>query len=492
MSAESRPPEDPRAATVSLAATIPSVPFAVADDDLTRLLAARVRNGTWLDEQIFPPLQWAVPGLIPAGMGLFTGAPKAGKSWAVLGVALAIATGGLAFDKLPTGEPRPVLYLALEDGDARLRERCWHLLGEDEPTPLLFERILVASPAEVPILIAGWLARHAGQRPLVVLDTLGKAMPATNSDQGAYARDYHLGGTLKALVDAHPGATLLVVHHVRKMGGEDWMDSTSGTNGLNGSADFTINLSRGRGQNNAVLRVTGRDVREGEYALTFDEGAWHLDGHDLDEAERNSEQARAIEGVDERQAGLVRFVNASADGVRANSVAAELGMTPKDAGTYLLRAANAGRIYRAARGLYTRVGGPYPPVGSVGSVGKQATDDPSASYASCASYTHSGDEGFDEWWAIYPRKEGKRRATEAYTQALDKTDAANLLAAVTDQAPWLRKAAGDEPRFIPMASTWLNAERWLDEAPAEPPDPNAWMQPERTTYPLSAEEVPGA
>ena len=89
----------------------------------------RIRTGDQLDATVFPPLAWAVHGLIPEGFGLLTGAPKAGKSWAVLGIALAIATGTNALGKVSTGPARPVLYLALEDGERRLQGRARHLLG---------------------------------------------------------------------------------------------------------------------------------------------------------------------------------------------------------------------------------------------------------------------------------------------------------------------------------------------------------------------------
>jgi RecA-family ATPase len=85
--------------------------------DADRLLAT-LRTGAWLDAQVFPPLSYAVPGLIPKGSVLLVGAPQIGKSWLVLGVGLAAASGGKALGlDIPK---RPVLYLALEDGDRRL------------------------------------------------------------------------------------------------------------------------------------------------------------------------------------------------------------------------------------------------------------------------------------------------------------------------------------------------------------------------------------
>ena len=75
-----------------------------------------------------------MPGIIPEGMGLLAGGPKVGKSWLGYALSLAIARGADALGGIPTGTARPVLYLALEDGDRRMKERRQVLLG-DEPTP---------------------------------------------------------------------------------------------------------------------------------------------------------------------------------------------------------------------------------------------------------------------------------------------------------------------------------------------------------------------
>ena len=96
---------------------------------------ARIRTGAELDAMTFPPLAWAVPGLVPEGFGLLTGPPKAGKSWLVLDIALGVAAGGRVLGKVRVGRPRPVLYFALEDGERRLQDRARTLLGPGEPIP---------------------------------------------------------------------------------------------------------------------------------------------------------------------------------------------------------------------------------------------------------------------------------------------------------------------------------------------------------------------
>jgi hypothetical protein len=101
-------------------------------------LLAGVRDGAWLTAQQFPPLRFAVPGLVPEGFSLLIGAPKIGKSWLVLDLLLGIANGDVALGKIRTGAARRVLYLALEDSDRRMQDRCRVLLGPGEDIPALF------------------------------------------------------------------------------------------------------------------------------------------------------------------------------------------------------------------------------------------------------------------------------------------------------------------------------------------------------------------
>lgn len=313
-----------------------------------------VKSGDWLDAQEFPPVRWSVPGLIPEGFGLLTGAPKIGKSWLVLDFALAVASGGKALGHVATGDPRPVLYVALEDGDRRLQSRARKLM-RGQPLPSLFRYVSGAvESVKVLALIDVWLDAHRGSNPLVIIDTLGKVMPPASPGESAYQRDYRIGTVLKGKADAHPGATLLVVHHVRKQSGDDWMDSTSGTNGLNGAADFTVNLARSRNDAAGVVRVTGRDVLENEYAVTYADGAWALDGGDLSAAAVAAEAARVVDGLGDRSARIVDLVTAN-PGIGPAEVARTLGGTPKDAAQYLGRLVDSERIRRTGRGQYAPV-----------------------------------------------------------------------------------------------------------------------------------------
>lgn len=72
-------------------------------------------------------------------------------------------------------------------------------------------------------------------------------------------------------------------------------------------------------------------------------------------------------------------------------------------------------------------------------------------------------DGFDQWWATYPKKVKKRDAEKAYRAAL-KTGATpeQLLQALHQHvANW--KARGTAPQYIPYPATWLRAGSWEDE-----------------------------
>ena len=322
-------------------------------------LLAGLRSGDWLDAQEFPPLEYAVDGLVPEGFALLVGPPKAGKSWMVLSFALAAASGGYALGRIPV-KPRPVLYLALEDGDRRLQDRCRTMLAGD-PIPPEFEYLTDLVPGTSVATIGAWLERRAtDDGALVIVDTLGRVMPPAQQGESTYQRDYRVGVALKRLADERPGTSLLVNHHDRKAGADDFVDAVSGTHGFAGAADTIVVLDRPRQESTATLKVTGRDVIEREAALTFDGqvGTWTLAGDDLDDAAAEAERRRATEGLGDRSAEVVAFVARHPDGVRSADVEAALG---DDARRYLSRLADAGRIVRLQRGVYA----PHTPVPSV-------------------------------------------------------------------------------------------------------------------------------
>lgn len=324
-------------------------------EDAAPDLLAGLRTGDWLDAQDFPPLSWIVPDLIPEGMSMLIGGPKIGKSWLSLGIALAVAAGGRALGTVSVGKPRPVLLLALEDGDRRLQDRARELLA-GEPIPPLLSYMTRIEPGMVVDTIEAWLETlEPDAEPLVILDTLGKVMPMAAAGESPYQRDYRISGRLKRIADDRPGMALLVLHHDRKAQSEDFVDGVSGTNGIAGAADTIIVIARARTEERGLFKVTGRDVIEREYAVEITGGSWRLTGESLAEAASAAQTVRATADLGDRSAEIVRYVATQPDGVRAAQVGEALDMPTDDARRYLSRLHDAGKVGKPSRGLYTPV-----------------------------------------------------------------------------------------------------------------------------------------
>jgi DNA-binding Lrp family transcriptional regulator len=324
-------------------------------DDLPDLLAGLVTS-EWIDAQVFAPTRWHIPGIFPEGFGLLVGPPKAGKSWLTLEFSLALATGGQALGILPVGDPRPVLLLALEDGHRRLQDRMRQL--RTTPGTANLHILTSITPGNLLDTIRQWAARHAPNGDgVVILDTLGKVAPPPLPGEGAFARDYRIGGELKRVAD-DCGLAVIAVHHDRKAGADDFVETVSGTNGLTGSADTIVVLARSRHSQDGVLKVTGRDVQEAEYAVTLDGVQWRLAGADLAEAEQAAEARReeqAVAGFGDTMQQAVAAVNRHPEGITPAKVAAEIGASSDTVRQNLKRAADNGLIAKRGYGTYTPV-----------------------------------------------------------------------------------------------------------------------------------------
>jgi hypothetical protein len=115
-----------------------------------------------------------------------------------------------------------------------------------------------------------YLKTHPDLR-LMVIDTWARVAPPSGERRcSQYEGDYEALIPLKRLADTYH-VSILAVHHLRKTGSSDVLDEIIGSTGVTGAVDGTMILKRDRGQNDATLFVTGRDVEhEQQLALSFD------------------------------------------------------------------------------------------------------------------------------------------------------------------------------------------------------------------------------
>jgi hypothetical protein len=218
-----------------------------------------------------PPIRWAIPDLLPAGVSLLGGKAKLGKSWLCLGLGIAVATGGYALGakRVEAGE---CLYLALEDNVRRLQKRLKHLLDGREPPEGLYLQTEWERVGEGGVeALDGWLTQHPQCR-LVIGDTLSRIKPRSTGRRSQYDEDRDSVDPFAPLADKH-NVAILLVHHLRESESEDPLDLLTGSVGLPGGVDGALILKRKRGDADAYLHVDGRDILEPlELALR-----WHQD-----------------------------------------------------------------------------------------------------------------------------------------------------------------------------------------------------------------------
>jgi DNA-binding transcriptional regulator PaaX len=68
-------------------------------------------------------------------------------------------------------------------------------------------------------------------------------------------------------------------------------------------------------------------------------------------------------------------------------------------------------------------------------------------------------QAFNEFWEIYPRKQGKGKAKEAFIKA---TKVAHVDEVVAGAERYAADPNLPDPKFVPLPATWLNQERWDD------------------------------
>jgi primase-polymerase (primpol)-like protein/biotin operon repressor len=240
--------------------------------DVERDIELTFKSAEDLEKMDLPEISWIVPGIIPEGLTLLCGKPKTGKSWLALGLSVAIASGGKAFSSIDLFEHQgSVLYLALEDNDRRMKQRLSKLcMGEKFPKKLIYTTEIKRGTEGVKSIRA-WLEKNKEDARLVVIDTFvsfrGKASSKMTNE---YERDSSDMQLIQRLAGEF-GIGIIIIHHLRKAIAEDDFDTISGTLGLTGKADTNLILKRTRGEADAVLMGTGRDLDEDiDIALKFD------------------------------------------------------------------------------------------------------------------------------------------------------------------------------------------------------------------------------
>lgn len=338
------PPKGDAADYVAGGGTLPGI---------AELLVGQSKPATerWLAPDLmradFPPLRWAIPKLLPAGLFIMAGKPKLGKSTLLQRMSADISRGAPVLGKIPCDQG-DVLYLALEESPRRMQTRLNQMLGEDRaPAGLTIATRWPKADHGGMEQLEEWLHQaHNGR--LIVIDTFIRFKPDDSGKKHdrLYDRDYNSIAPMVELAMRY-NIALILVFHVSKAIPDDPLEMVSGTLGLTGAADGVFVLKRERGQATASLFVTGRDVEERDLALRRDEEdlSWTLLG-DASEYRLTAERAELLKTIEQQP------------GMRPNEIADASGRLPRQVRRLLFSMAHDAQV-RVRDGRY------YPPVDTV-------------------------------------------------------------------------------------------------------------------------------
>ncbi len=283
----------------------------------------------------FPDPTYLIPDILPEGVTLLAGAPKIGKSWLCLDIAVTLAHGGTILGNKVV-IPTRTLYVSLEDTARRLKSRL---------------RKQCSAPINKHTIVTEWdkgseamfsLVAHMHTYPdtkLIIIDTLSKF--ATIKDGNDYQETTAIITGLKNFAEKF-NVSILLVHHAKKAETEDFIHAAVGSVGLTGAVDTILILQKKRTEYTAKLSISGRDIEEQQLALSFDPFVcrWSIMGNAADIADSKERQ------------DIIDLLKNSTEPMKVKEISQILNKNYGSVKFLLIKMAEVGQITRQSRGEY--------------------------------------------------------------------------------------------------------------------------------------------
>ena len=241
-----------------------------------------------LQHKDFPPIKWAVEGIIPEGLTIFAGDPKAGKSLAAVDICSAIASGTQALGKCDcvAGD---VVYISLEDPERRVKER---IKQQCDRWPSTFHLVTGGIPhvGEEFYKILDEIMLLWPDNRAIIIDTMQFIVPPKQRGVDDYSHYYKVLDPLHRWSIENHVAVVLITHKTKAatQNGDNLFSGIIGSVAIQGTADALIILQRNHLKKQdkdteyaeGFLHVTGRDLENSSFSLEFDDDGvrWSMIG----------------------------------------------------------------------------------------------------------------------------------------------------------------------------------------------------------------------
>jgi predicted transcriptional regulator len=181
---------------------------------------------------------------------------------------------------------------------------------------------------------------------VVIIDTFQKMMGI--NDLNDYSQTVNGMSALKDIADSL-NIAVIVIHHNRKGGDNDGdhMESALGSTGINATADTTLTMRRKRGTSEATLSVTGRDVEDAAYTLSWDKDicSWAV-----------TSQTALKPALSEAQQQIIDLLESKARNWTTGEIADRLGKSRQTISEQATKLATSGLIEKPCYGQWKAKG----------------------------------------------------------------------------------------------------------------------------------------
>lgn len=236
-----------------------------------------------LRDKDFPPIRWAVDGLIPEGLTVIAGDPKSGKSLLAVDICSAIASGAECLGNMSCVEGGSI-YISMEDPERRVKERI------QQQCNLWPEKFVLVTGGINPALesfsktVDEMLMLYPATRAIIV-DTMNFIIPEKPQSISDYNHYYSVLTPLQKWAITNHIALIMITHKSKATpgSGDNPFSGILGSVAIQGCADCMIMLSKNHDKekndktNEALpdgfLTITGRDMGSHRYNLEFDSEA---------------------------------------------------------------------------------------------------------------------------------------------------------------------------------------------------------------------------
>lgn len=297
-------------------------------------------DGYTLMKKDLPPADVIIESCLHSGCTILAGAPKSGKSWLVLGMAIAVASGGRFMGSQNVLRPGKVAYWAIEETPVRTAGRLKTLMELPQIQMQNIEFMYDLKPMFSGGLDAIAIYLEKNRPEMVIIDTLMAFVTGDRASRSDVFRDDYR--EIKALTDlAHQFETaIVVVHHTNKMGGGG-IQSVAGTHGVTAAADCIWTLTK-QPERRAVLEMQGREIEQQAFLIELELKepiGWHV-----------IEQGEDVVMTGERQ--LIIEVLRESGPKTPKALAAEIGKNQMATRQLLYRMVKRGMVIREINGTY--------------------------------------------------------------------------------------------------------------------------------------------